>query len=155
MFTRVLTERDAAAFHPIRRRALDEDAEVRGMEPEWMQSAPALAERFKSEWDGQGGFFMGAFDSALVGIIFCGRDGRTSAKLSALYVIPERRRHGVGWRLLLDAVDRARQWPDLERLWLDVAITNEPARALYVSCGFRIIGPGELLDEERMALDLR
>ena len=155
MFTRMLTDADVAAFHPIRRRALDEDAEALGTEPEWMVSALVLAEWFKTKWNGQSAFFMGAFDPALVGIIFCGSDGLSSVKVSALYVIPERRRHGVGQRLLDDSIARARQWPGVKRFWLDVAITNLLARKLYLSRGFRVTGPGERCGEERMELGLR
>lgn len=110
-----------------------------------------LAHRFKTKWSGQSGFFMGAFDPALVGIIFCGRD----AKLSALYVMPEHRERGIGQRLLLDAVAMAKEWLDPERIWLDVAAANVRARKLYLSCGFCFIGPGEGDGEDRMELDLR
>ncbi len=151
MFTRVLTDTDAAAFYQIRRRALDEEAEALGTKPEWMVPAEVLAEWFKTKWSGQSGFVMGAFDSVLVGIVGLEEDGDSAAKLWGVYVVPERWRHGVGRRLLLDAVARAREWRDLERLWLDLAATNRPARTLYLSCGFRAIEThGEI-----MTLDLR
>jgi GNAT superfamily N-acetyltransferase len=155
MFTRVLTDTDAAAFRQIRRDALDEEAEARGTTPEWMVSAEVLADRFKTKWSGQSGFIVGAFDPALVGIVGLNEDGDSAAMLWGMYVVPERRRHGVGRRLLLDAVARAREWRDLERLWLDVAAANRPARTLYLSCGFYVIGPGKLDGEDRMELDLR
>jgi ribosomal protein S18 acetylase RimI-like enzyme len=120
-----------------------------------MQSEWVLAQRFKTEWDGHSAFFMGAFDPELVGIMFCGRDGPSSVKISAFYVIPERRRRHVGLQLLDDAMARARRWTGLSRFWLDVPITNLPARELYLSRGFRVVGPGELHGEERMELDLR
>jgi ribosomal protein S18 acetylase RimI-like enzyme len=152
MFTRVLTDTDAAVFHQIRRDALNEEAKALGKTPEWMVSAEVLADRFKTKWSGQSGFFVGAFDPALVGIIFfCARD----AKLSALYVMPKHRERGIGRRLLLDAVARAKEWFDPERIWLDVAATNTRARELYLSCGFYVIGPGKLDGEDRMELDLR
>jgi GNAT superfamily N-acetyltransferase len=106
-----------------------------------MQSEWVLAQRFKTEWDGHSAFFMGAFDPELVGIIFCGRDGPSSVKISAFYVIPERRRRHVGLQLLDDAMARARRWTGLSRFWLDVPITNLPARELYLSRGFRVVGP--------------
>ena len=60
------------------------------------------------------------------------------------------------------AVARARTWPDLESLWLDVTTTNHGARALYASCGFRTVAikrrtlkvGDRYYDEELMALDL-
>ena len=148
----MLTDTDAAAFRQIRRDALDAEAKERGTEPAWMEeSLLVLADWFKTKWSGQSGFFVGAFDPALVGIIFCARD----AKLSALYVMPKHRERGIGRRLLLDTVARAKEWFDLERIWLDVAATNTRARELYLSCGFYIIGPGKLDGEDRIELDLR
>jgi GNAT superfamily N-acetyltransferase len=155
MFTRVLTETDVAAFCQLRRRALDEEAEAAGTVPPSMASPEELAERFKAEWSGQNAFVMGAFDAALVGIVGCQRDGGSAAMLWGMYVVPERRRHGVGKRLVLDVIARVGQWRDVKQLWLDVAATNRPARSLYLSCGFRVIGSGAGPDEERMALDLR
>jgi hypothetical protein len=57
----------------------------------------------------------------------------------------------------------AKEWPNLEQLWLDVTTTNVPARTLYLSCGFHVIGLGRralrvgdrYYDEEMMGLDLR
>ena len=65
-------------------------------------------------------------------------------------------------RLFVAAVTRARTWPDLDSLWLNVTTTNHGARALYASCGFRTVGikPRTLkvgdryYDEELMMLDL-
>ena len=77
--------------------------------------------------------------------------------------MPESRGGGLGRRLLVDTIARAREWPDLEQLRLDVTATNLAARQLYLSCGFEVIGlrrgtlkvEGRHYDEEMMALDLR
>jgi RimJ/RimL family protein N-acetyltransferase len=58
---------------------------------------------------------------------------------------------------------RAKEWPDLEQLWLDVTTTNVPAQTLYLSCGLRVIGlrrralrvGDRYYDEEMMALRFR
>lgn len=167
MVTRVLTDTDAAAFHQVRHRALQVEREAFAMVPEEMASVEVFLERFKTEWSGQNAFVMGAFDAALVGIIGCVRERhskrRHAAVIWGVYVTPEHRGHGCGRQLLLDTIARAKRWPDLEQLWLDMTTTNLPARTLYLSCGFQVIGlrrralriGDRYYDEEMMALDLR
>jgi RimJ/RimL family protein N-acetyltransferase len=167
MITRILTDSDAAGFHHVRRRALQEEPEAFSMMPEEMASVAALAERFKGEWSGQHGFVMGAFDSDLIGIVGCVREPRVKrlhvALIWGMYVVPEHRGRSLGRRLLLDAIAQAEKWPELEQLWLDVTTTNLAARMLYLSCGFQVIGvrPRALkiadryYDEEIMALQTR
>jgi RimJ/RimL family protein N-acetyltransferase len=166
-FTRVLTDKDAAAFHRVRRRALQEEPEAFAMMPEEMRPVETLAGWFTAEADGQNAFVMGAFDSELAGIVGCVRERhikrRHAAVIWGVYITPEHRGQGLGRQLFLDTIARAKQWPDLEQLWLDVTITNLPARTLYLSCGFQIIGVRQralrigdrYFDEEIMALDLR
>jgi RimJ/RimL family protein N-acetyltransferase len=167
MLTRVLTDADTSAFYEVRRRALHEEPVAFAMMPEEMRSVETLAEWFKAEGDGQSAFVMGAFDSGLVGIVGCTRERhikrRHAAVIWGVYMTPEHRSHGRGRQLFLDTIARAKQWPDLEQLWLDVTTTNLPARTLYLSCGFQIIGlrrralriGDRYYDEEMMALDLR
>jgi RimJ/RimL family protein N-acetyltransferase len=167
MFTRVLTETDATAFHQVRRRGLHEEPTAFGMAPAEMSSVEALAERFRAQASGQDAFIIGAFAPDLVGAVGCMREPRVKRRHVALiwgvYVVPEHRGGGLGRRLFLDTIARAREWPDLEQLRLDVTATNLAARALYVSCGFQVIGlrrrtlkvEGRYYDEEMMALELR
>jgi RimJ/RimL family protein N-acetyltransferase len=167
MLTRVLTEADAAAFHEVRRRGLHEEPTAFGMAPAELSSVEALAEQFKAQASGRDAFIIGAFAPALVGAVGCRREPRVKRRHVALiwgvYVVPEHRGGGLARRLLLDAIARARGWPDLEQLCLDVTATNLPARALYLACGFQVIGlrrrtlkvEGRYYDEEMMALDLR
>ena len=167
MTIRALIETDASAFHRIRRRALQEEPEAFTMMPEEMTPVEALTERFKAEWSGQNAFVMGAFDTELLGIVGCVRERHTKRRHAAViwgvYVTPEHRGHGLGRQLLLDTIARAKKWTALEQLWLDVTTTNLPARTLYLSCGFQVIGlrrralriGDRYYDEEMMALDLR
>ena len=77
-------------------------------------------------------------------------------------MVPEHRRSGLGRRLVVEAIARARAWKGLECLWLDVTTVNTGARALYASLGFRgvAVKPCALkvgdryYDEELMVLDL-
>jgi RimJ/RimL family protein N-acetyltransferase len=137
------------------------------MMAEEMPPMGAVADRFKGEWSGHHGFVMGAFDPDLIGIVGCVREPRVKRRhvgtIWGMYVVPERRGQGLGHRLLLDAVVHAQKWPELEQLWLDVTATNLPARTLYLSCGFQVIGSrrralkigDRYYDEEIMALHLR
>jgi len=159
---------DAAEFRELRVRSLREHPEAFGRTPEEVDSLAAIAARFREDARGDTDFMLGARDGArLVGIAGCHRERavkqRHVAYLWGVYVATERRRAGVGRRLIDAVVARARAWPDLEVLWLDVTTTNAGARALYASCGFvgAAIKPRSLkledryYDEELMVLDLR
>ena len=167
MLIRALTPRDAAAFRALRVRALREHPEAFGRTPEEVDPVEAIAERFRRDAESDLDFVLGAFDGdTLVGMAGCHRESavkhRHVAYIWGVYVAPERRRTGLGRRLFVATVDRARAWPGLEALWLDVTTVNEGARALYAACGFRSAGtkPRSLkvgdryYDEELMICDL-
>lgn len=61
------------------------------------------------------------------------------AEILTLAVRPSARRRGLGRRLVEAAVARARL-DGVERLFLEVAVGNAPARALYAACGFDEVG---------------
>jgi RimJ/RimL family protein N-acetyltransferase len=167
VITRVLTDTDAAGFYAVRRRALQDEPEAFVMMPDEMASMEAVTERFKAEWSGQHGFVMGAFDPELMGIVGCMREPRVKrlhvAVIWGMYLAVERRGHGLGRRLLLDAIARAKEWPEPEQFWLEVTSTNVPARTLYLSCSFQVVGLRQralrigdrYYDEEMMALQVR
>src|SRR5262245_27541519 len=168
MLIRPLGPEDAVAFHTVRVRALRDHPEAFGRTPEEVDSVEVLAERFRRDLGSEFDFLLGAFDGdVLVGTAGCHRERSVKHRhvgyIWGMYVAPEHRRTGVGRQLLAEAVDRARRWPDLECLWLDVTTVNRRARALYASFGFRSVAvkPKSLklgtqyYDEELMALDLR
>jgi ribosomal protein S18 acetylase RimI-like enzyme len=164
---RALGPADAPAYRAQRVRALRDHPEAFGRTPEEVDSVEMLAERFRTDADADADFVLGGFDGdTLVGVVGCRRERlvkhRHTAYIWGMYVAPEHRGTGLGRRLLVAAVARARTWPDLDSLWLDVTTTNHGARALYASCGFRTAGikPRALkvgdryYDEEVMVLDL-
>jgi RimJ/RimL family protein N-acetyltransferase len=53
-----------------------------------------------------------------------------------MYVIPSLRGHGLGRRLLVELLRRARELPGLEHLLITVVSENAAAHALYRSLGF-------------------
>jgi ribosomal protein S18 acetylase RimI-like enzyme len=164
---RLITPADAAAYHALRIRALREHPEAFGRSPEEVDRVEAWAEYFRVDAGAQLDFTLGAFAvDVLVGMVGCHRERlvkhRHTAVIWGMYVAPEHRRTGLGRRLLLAAVERARTWRDLKSLWLDVTTTNRDARALYDSCGFRTVAikprtlrvGAQYHDEEMMMLDL-
>ena len=56
-----------------------------------------------------------------------------------MYVPPVYRGQGIGKRLLLEALARARTVRGLEDLILAVTVGNERARALYLAMGFKTV----------------
>ncbi len=167
MLIRALTPADAPAFRDLRVRALRDHPEAFGRTPEEVDTVEVIAERFRLDAGSDHDFALGAFaGETLVGVAGCHRESavkhRHRAHIWGVYVAPEHRRTGLGRRLFTATIDRARSWPDLEALWLDVTTVNEAARALYASCGFRPAGtrPRSLkvgdryYDEELMVLDL-
>lgn len=164
---RALGPADAPAFREVRIRALREHPEAFGRTPEEVDGVEVIAQRFRKDETSDRDFVLGAFDGErLVGMAGCHRESalkhRHVGYIWGVYVAPERRGHGLGRRLLSETMARARTWPHLESLWLDVTTVNESARALYASCGFRTaaIKPRSLkvgaryYDEELMILDL-
>ena len=168
MLIRVLTAADASDFRALRIRALREHPEAFGRTPEEVQPVAAIAEHFRTDAGSDADFTLGALDGeTLVGMAGCHREPalkqRHVAHVWGVYVVPEQRRTGLGRRLIREVIARARTWPGLEFLWLDVTTVNQGARALYESCGFRSVAvkPRSLkvgdryYNEELMALDLR
>lgn len=111
---------------------------------------------------------LGAFDGpALVGMCGFYREQRVKRQhrgwIWGVFVQPDYRAGGVGRALILDLLKRAEALTGVRQVLLTVATTQEAARRLYASLGFRSIGvePGALyvngsyIDEEHMVLDIR
>ncbi|MGH7267845.1 MAG: GNAT family N-acetyltransferase [Candidatus Rokuibacteriota bacterium] len=166
MIIRALTEADAEAYRRLRLRALQDHPDVFGRAYEEAESPDEVVAALRSRNDATGRFVLGAFDPELVGIVACSREAgvkrRHKALIWGMYVAPEARSRGVGRLLVEEAVARARRWSGLAQLWLSVAVHNEPARALYRSCGFQVFGLERRalrlvdrdVDEEHMVLHL-
>ena len=164
---RALVPEDAPAFRELRIRALREHPEAFGRTPEEVDPVEVWRQRLADDAKSDLDFMLGAFENdVLVGVAGCHRERfikqRHIASIWGVYVSLEYRRRGLGRELCLAAIERASTWPDLECLWLDVTTSNQRARALYVSCGFKSVAtkPRSLrvgdryYDEELMALDV-
>lgn len=168
MELRGLTEADAEAFRRVRLRALEEHPEAFGRAPEEVESLEEIRQRLGTTGNGLGGFVLGAFEGPeLVGIIGCQREmgikQRHVAFIWGMYVAGQNRRRGLGRDLLEAAIARAKRWPGIDHIWLNVVTVNTAARELYRSAGFtaaclhrRAMKVADrYYDEERMVLDLR
>ena len=77
-------------------------------------------------------------DAAPAGVSFVRLAGG-EAEVLALAVAPDHRRRGIG-RRLIDAAAGDCSNAGVERLFLEVAVPNDAARALYAASGFRQVG---------------
>lgn len=140
---RLLTERDAAAYRELRRRALQEHPEAYSatLEEFEQRTLDEIAASLRMPISERCTF--GAFgDDHLVGITGFGRP--TNHKLRhhggvyQVYVVPEVRNRGFGRGLMRAVIDHARQQEGLEELRIGVTVGNTAARVLYLALGFTL-----------------
>lgn len=170
MNIRLLTENDVIPFQALRLRGLQETPDAFAVTSEEFQqeSLAQMAERLRLESDPPERFVLGAFENetTLIGMVGFFRETlskmRHKAVVWGMYVAPEVRGQGIGKRLLQDLLKRSEALPGLEQVHLTVVTTNEVARRLYATSGFRVYGlephafkQGErYLDEELMLFSL-
>ena len=144
---RLLVPSDASAYRTQRLRALHEnpqaftsdEAEERAQTSDW--SIQRLTPQAGRPHD----FFLGAFEQErLVGAVGLRgryrRKERHNATVTAMYVVPERARLGIGARLLDSLVQCARALPELTQLDLTVTEGLDRPLALYERLGFSVCG---------------
>lgn len=111
-------------------------------------------------------FYLGAFEEKMVGMVrFAQEEGiklRHQGLVASMYVVPEKRGHGVGRALMQELIAQAKQLDGLEQIHLSVLTANHPAHRLYESLGFEVYGRAprvikfgeQYLDEDLMMLYL-
>ena len=57
-----------------------------------------------------------------------------------MYVSPEKRGSGIGKALVVEAINKANDLEGVEQVYLTVVTTNQPAKKLYSSMGFKVFG---------------
>ncbi|PFA67043.1 GNAT family N-acetyltransferase [Bacillus sp. AFS015802] len=115
----------------------------------------------------EGNFTFGCFwEKHLVGAVTMVREEglkmKHKASIYAMYVSPSHRGKGFARRLIEAAINQAKKTEGIEQLMITVVTTNETAKGLYHSCGFKPYGTekralkydGEYYDEELMVLFL-
>ena len=73
----------------------------------------------------------------LIGAITFTLAGDT-ADICDIVVLPDKRRQGIGKRLILSAAEEIRK-SGAKKIFLEVRKSNAPAIALYLSCGFNTV----------------
>jgi ribosomal protein S18 acetylase RimI-like enzyme len=143
MLVRKLTEDDLEAVWTLRLRALRDNPEAFGSTYE---ETVARGKAWMLQRFGQGDetLFLGAFEETLIGMVGLHREAglkdRHKGLVFGMYVLPDRRQHGVGKALMQALIAQAKQLAGLEQLHLAVVTTNAPARHLYRSLGFEVYG---------------
>jgi len=167
MEIRRLTEDDAQLFYDFRMLALETDPFSFVESPGELLQIPVsvYAERLRA--GNAENFVFGAFDQrALVGSVGFYQEipakRRHKGHIWGVFVIPSARRQGIARALMVQAIAAARATPGLEQIFLTVSVTQQAARNLYQSLGFRSFGVepcgirvgGLSVDEQHMLLEL-
>jgi ribosomal protein S18 acetylase RimI-like enzyme len=165
VIVRALTPDDAEQYLPVRREALVTEPFAFGASPE--DDRAGSIEFLRTAFGRPDQATFGAFAPDMVGTVGISRDGTRKGSHKALiwgmYVRADQRGRGVGRRLMVAALDFARQLDGVSHVHLCVSDTAPAAGALYESLGFRAWGVepaglcvnGVLTSERHMVLDLR
>ncbi|HDR7794439.1 TPA: GNAT family N-acetyltransferase [Bacillus luti] len=164
---RLLTKVDAKQYWELRLQALQINSEafLTTYEEAIRQEKPL--ERVASNLSSNSSFTFGAFnkENHLVGVVTLLTEEKEVCKhkghIVAMYVDAEHRRNSLARDLIRKAIERAREMK-LEQLNLGVVSTNEAAKRLYESIGFKTYGiekrafkkNGVYSDDEYMVLFL-
>ncbi|EJQ50574.1 Uncharacterized protein BWINRASL_02740 [Bacillus mycoides] len=164
---RLLTKVDAEQYWELRLQALQVNPEafVTTYEEAIRQENPI--ERVVSNLTSNTSCTFGAFneENQLIGVVTLLTEEKQAYKhkghIVAMYVDTQNRRNGLARELIANAIQRAREI-ELEQLNLGVVSTNEPAKKLYGSMGFKTYAiekraikmNGVYSDDENMVLFL-
>ena len=167
MEIRPLTEQDAQLFWDFRMLALQTDPFSFVESPDELRqiSVETYADRLRPA--GGHNFVLGAFTGkALIGTVGFYQEAlakrRHKGHIWGVFVVPAARRQGIARSLMLAAIAQAKTVPGLEQIFLTVSVSQDAARHLYHSLGFRTFGVeprglrigAEFVDEEHMLLDI-
>lgn len=145
---RVLTQNDGSAFISLRAESLEQVPQAFMDDHASYLALPAKEKlrRFSETIASPDQFIVGAFDEAenLVGIAGFYREQpeklRHRGNIWGFYVTTRAQRLGLGRLMLTSLIERACKLDGLEQIHLSVMTTQESARKLYESSGFKAYG---------------
>lgn len=165
MEIRILEPEDAEIYRAIRLEALQKHPEA--FSSSYEEELDSSIERFRSRLKDELTFTFSAVENnQLLGVVTLMVEQKKKLKhranIFAMYVKHEKRRFGIGKILMLEAIKTAREIVDVEQIYLTVTSSNEPAKKLYHSLGFKTYGidkralkiENEYFDDELMILVL-
>lgn len=144
MEIRRLVPADAPHYRALRLRGLEENPDAFTSSVDAEAARPLAATEARLAPAGPDVVYGAFVDGTLAGVVGIAREARTKnrhkASVFGMYVAPEFARRGIGRALIRHLVAAAEHEPGLEQLVLTVTQTNDAARALYESEGFRSFG---------------
>lgn len=159
---RTINPTDAESFWSLRLDALDKNPEAFSANYEDFVNTTLDSVRARIQATDDD-FILGAFDNnTLVGMIGFVRERTKKLKhkgnIWGTYVTQNYRRQGIGRKLLDEAILRAKKIEGLSQINLGVITSNEAAKSMYESLGFKSYGVeiksmkhnGTYYDEELM-----
>ena len=134
---------DAEKYRSIRLESLQNSPE--SFVSSYEEEKDFAIEKFKEQFQSDDSFTYGAFEkNELTGIItlYMDKPYKLShrAHIGAMYVTPSKRSLGLGKVLMEEAIKKAKGIVGLEQVYLAVVSTNESAKKLYSSLGFKVFG---------------
>ncbi|MCR8634689.1 GNAT family N-acetyltransferase [Paenibacillus radicis (ex Xue et al. 2023)] len=165
MNIRCLNPADAEIYREIRLKSLKENPEAFLTTYE-IQLIKPIEEFQQNLEQTELKFTLGCFSKAneLAGIVTFVRESNPKithkGTIYAMYVSPEFRGMRVGYALLTELIQRAKQFPGLEQIKLTVVSNNLAAKKLYESIGFTTYGTernamktnGQYWDDDMMVI---
>jgi ribosomal protein S18 acetylase RimI-like enzyme len=165
MDIRLLKPEDAKEYKKIRLEALQNSPEAFSSSFDEEKGNPV--EAYENRLHSAESFTFGAFErDRLMGVTTFLKEKKSKLKhranIVAMYVSPEKRGMGIGKSLMLAAIQKGKEMEEIEQINLCVVSTNESAKKLYTSLGFKAFGiekralkiEGRYFDDEHMVLFL-
>ncbi|MDV7765784.1 GNAT family protein [Peribacillus sp. SIMBA_075] len=168
MKVRLLTPSDAESYWALRIEGLKNYPEAFATSYEEAINKENPIEQVANNLKTKGNFTFGAFDEyeELIGVVTLIQEQHKKlqhrANIFAMYVTSKKSGLGVGKTLLTEAINKAKEIDDVEKINLTVVTSNQKAKNLYANLGFKVFGfeekalkvNGVYYDEEHMVLCL-
>jgi ribosomal protein S18 acetylase RimI-like enzyme len=140
---RRLESKDAEIYKEIRIEALKANPEAFSSSYEEEKEYPL--ENFENRLNFGNFYTFGAFvEYKLAGIVTLILETKNKtnhrANIVAMFVYPEYRKCGIGRGLMTEAINKAKEIKEVKQVYLSVTSSNDPAKNLYQSLGFKTYG---------------